>query len=232
MNIVIPCSGLGSRFVAAGYSVPKPLIPIKGKPMIEHVLENIALPSDKIYIVCLAEHLPLFTSTNLLHCGNVCFVPQRGRLQGAVASVLLAKVFIDTDEPLIIANSDQWICYDKKTFREDVCINDGTIMTFESDSPKWSYARTNVDGRVLEVAEKVVISPYVTCGVYGWRRGQDFVDAALQMMAKDITTNGEFYVCPIFNEMLNDCVYIHRVEEMYGMGTPEDLEANYNLIGI
>ena len=231
MNIVIPAAGLGSRFVTAGYSVPKPFLPIKGKVMIEHVVDNMSLPGDKIYIICLVEHLPFFASTGLLHRGNICLVPQQGRVQGATASVFLAKDFINTREPLIIANSDQWMRYDKSRFRRNVEWNDGTIATFHSDAEKWSYARTDDEGRVVEVAEKVVISPNATVGVYGFSHGNAFISAAEQMMDKDIRTNGEFYICPAYNEMLDKNIRIFPIEAMYGMGTPEDLEENYNHIG-
>lgn len=200
--------------------------------MIEHVVDNVAMPGDKIFLILQVEHLPYFISTGLLHRGDVCVIPQQGQLYGAAYSVaVLAKDFIDNDESLIIANSDQWVKYDKADFREGITQTDGIIMTFPAHGPKWSYARTNVDGRVLEVAEKVVISDRGTVGVYGFRHGRDFVKAAQEMMRKDIKTNGWFYVCPAFNEMLDRDVYVYDVEKMYGMGTPEDLEANYNFIG-
>lgn len=232
MNIVIPCAGLGSRFVNAGYSVPKPFLPIKGKTMIEHVVENVAMPDDKVFIICQTEHMSYFASTGLLHKGNVCLIPQLGQLYGAAYSVaVLAKAFINTKEPLIIANSDQWVEYDKEAFRKEVMENEGTIMTFPASDPKWSYAETDATGRVTKVAEKIVISDQATVGIYGFRFGEDFVAAARAMMEKDIKTNGWFYVCPAFNEMLDLCVRTYPVDTMYGMGTPEDLEANYNFIG-
>jgi NDP-sugar pyrophosphorylase family protein len=231
-NVVIPCAGLGSRFVNAGYSIPKPFLPIKGKAMIEHVVENIAMPGDKVFLILQVEHLPYFVSTGLLHRGDVCVIPQQGQLYGAAYSVAtLAKDFIDNNEPLIIANSDQYVEYDKTDFRAGIAQTDGLIMTFPANDPKWSYARTNSEGRVLEVAEKIVISERATCGIYGFLHGRDFVDAAQNMMKKDIKTNGWFYVCPVFNEMLDKDIYVYDIEKMYGMGTPEDLEANYNFIG-
>lgn len=231
MNIVIPVAGLGSRFSNVGYQIPKPFIPIKGKPMIEHVIDNISKPGDKIYIVMLLEHLAYLSSSNLLHRGNVAIVPQLGRLQGATKTVLLTKDFINTDDPLVIANGDQWVRYNREEWEKAVAVNDGTIMTFTADHPKWSYAAEE-DGRVTQVAEKVVISNNATVGIYAYGKGRYFVEAAEKMMEKNILTNGEFYVCPAYNEMLDKNIKIFPVDSMFGLGTPEDLEQNYNEVGI
>ena len=77
-----------------------------------------------------------------------------------------------------------------------------------------------------EVAEKKPISKIATAGIYYWRKGEDYVKFAKQMIAKDIRTNGEFYVCPVFNEAIADGLKFRtkNVEQMWGIGTPEDLE--------
>lgn len=232
MNIVIPAAGLGSRFTNAGYSIPKPFIPIKGKTMIEHVVDNVAGPGDRIYIISQVEHLSYFGQTGLLHRGDVCLVPQLGQLYGAAYSVaVLARNFVNNDEPLLIVNSDQWVDYDREAFLLKMDQHDAVIMTFEANETKWSYARTDSNGRVLEVAEKIVISDQATVGIYGFKRGSDFVRAADEMMRKEIKTNGWFYVCPAFNEMLDLDIRVFPINKMYGIGTPEDLEANYNFVG-
>jgi dTDP-glucose pyrophosphorylase len=105
---------------------------------------------------------------------------------------------------------------------------EGGILTFKSDNPKWSYASCNYDNLVKEVAEKDPISEHATVGIYYFKHGKDFVKYAKQMIDKDITTNDEFYVCPVFNEMIQGgkLVHIYPIENsiMHGLGTPEDLE--------
>lgn len=199
--------------------------------MIEHVIDNVSGPEDKVYLIILLEHTPYLSSTNLPHRGNVAIIPQQGRLQGAVETVMLAKGFINNSEPLIIANSDQYVKYNKEAWRRSILNNDASIMTFEADDPKWSYAKVDSNNMVTEVAEKVVISNLATVGVYGYRRGSFFVEAAEQMMRKDIRTNGEFYVCPSMNEMLDKQIVTFDVDKMFGCGTPSDLELNYNYVG-
>ena len=99
-------------------------------------------------------------------------------------------------------------------------------MTFESTHPKWSYAKVGEDGYVTEVAEKKPISRIATAGIYYWRKGEDYVKYAEKMIEKNIRTNGEFYVCPVFNEAIEDGlkIQIKNVEKMWGIGTPEDLD--------
>jgi dTDP-glucose pyrophosphorylase len=102
---------------------------------------------------------------------------------------------------------------------------DGGILTFESTHPKWSFAKTDENGFVTEVAEKKPISNLATCGIYYWKKGSDYVKFAEQMIKKNIRVNNEFYVCPVFNEAIADSKKIKTfsVKRMWGIGTPEDL---------
>jgi hypothetical protein len=105
----------------------------------------------------------------------------------------------------------------------------GIIMTFWADDPKWSYCRMRDDGTVSEVVEKEVISNEATVGIYNFSRGCDFVRAADRMIASDLRVNGEFYVAPCYNQLINEGgkVVVDRTgkerDGMYGLGTPEDL---------
>jgi dTDP-glucose pyrophosphorylase len=107
---------------------------------------------------------------------------------------------------------------------------DGGIVTFESSHPKWSFAKVDCDGFVTEVAEKNPISNKATVGFYYWKKGSDFVRYAKQMIDKNIRVNGEFYVCPVFNEAIQDGKKIRSSDanKMWGLGTPEDLEVFLN----
>ncbi|MFQ3676439.1 MAG: glycosyltransferase family 2 protein [Fimbriimonadaceae bacterium] len=230
MNIVIPMAGAGSRFVTAGYHIPKPFIPIKGRAMIEHVLENVGVPGAKFYLLSRIEHLTYVANTTIPSRQDVSFVLVNQPTEGAACTVLRAERFIDNDEPLLIANSDQWVRYDVAAWQKLIGDCDGAIMTFWADHPKWSSAREE-DGRVTEVAEKKVISEHATVGIYYFRRGSDWVRGAKQMIAKNIRVNNEFYVCPVFNELVAELdIRIFPVEAMYGLGTPEDLQENYDRI--
>ena len=139
------------------------------------------------------------------------------------------KIYIILN-PLIIANSDQYIVWNSsKTLYNFYTKNfDGGILTFNSIHPKWSYAKCDENLIVTEVAEKKVISKNATVGVYYWKKGSDYVNYADKMIKKNKRVNNEFYVCPVFNEAINDGkkIAISQVEKMHGLGTPEDLK-NY-----
>jgi dTDP-glucose pyrophosphorylase len=151
--------------------------------------------------------------------------------EGAACTTLLAKEYIDNDAPLVMANSDQFVEWNSNeclyAFTADSI--DGGIITFEATHPKWSYAKLDDNGFVSEVAEKRPISNLATVGIYYWRHGSDYVKYAEQMIKKDIRTNNEFYVAPVFNEAIGDGKKIRckNIEKMWGIGTPEDL--NYFL---
>ena len=205
MNIVVPMAGAGSRFEKAGYSFPKPLIEVKGDPMIAQVVKNLNLQGRYIFLVQKAhyEQYDLKNLLNLIAPG--CEIVQiEGLTEGAVCTVLKARDFIDNDEQLIISNSDQYIKWNSldtiSTFNHKD--SDGGILTFNSVHPKHSFAKVDGDGWVSEVAEKNPISNNATVGIYHWKHGSDFVKYADQMIEKNIRTNNEFYVCPVYNEAI------------------------------
>ena len=229
MNVLIPMAGAGSRFAQAGYTFPKPLIEVNGKPMIEVVVNNLNMEAHYIFLVQ-KEHYEKYNLKFLLNliAPNCDIIQLDGITEGAACTTLLAKDLINTDEPLVIANSDQYVDWNSNecmySFSADEI--DAGILTFKSHHPKWSYARLDESGFVAEVAEKKVISENATVGIYYWSKGRDYVKYAEQMISKNIRVNNEFYVCPVFNEAIADGkkIKIKNVESMWGIGTPEDLE--------
>ena len=229
MNVLIPMAGAGSRFEQAGYTFPKPLIEVNGKPMIQVVVENLNIDAKHIFIVQ-KEHYEKYNLKYLLNLitDNNCEIVQvDGITEGAACTTLLAKQFIDNDEPLVMANSDQFLEWNSNEFMYSMIADDidGGIVSFEATHPKWSFAKLGEDGFVTEVAEKKPISNVATVGVYYWSKGSDYVKYAEQMINKDIRTNNEFYVCPVYNEAIGDNkkVKVFPIEKMWGLGTPEDL---------
>jgi len=232
LNVLIPMAGAGSRFEQAGYTFPKPLIEVNGKPMIQVVVENLNLDANYIYVVQRAhrEQYNLDTLLNLITPGCQ-IVETDGLTEGAACTALLAKEFINSDSPLFFANSDQFVEWDSNEFmyKMQETNADGGIVTFEATHPKWSFAKENELGLVTEVAEKNPISDKATVGYYFWKHGSDFVKYAEEMIDQNIRVNNEFYVCPVFNNAIQDLKQIRTftAKKMWGLGTPEDL--NYYL---
>ena len=229
MNVLIPMAGAGSRFQSAGYTFPKPLISVKGKPMIQVVIENLNIDANFIYVVQ-KEHRVKYNLDTLLNLltPNCKVVETDGMTEGAACTTLLAREYINTNEPLLLANSDQFVEWNSNEFMykmDDEHLSGG-IVTFTATHPKWSFARLDENGFVQEIAEKNPISNIATAGIYYWSKGSDYVRYADQMIEKNIRTNNEFYVFPVFNEAIGDgkSFKSFHVQKMWGLGTPEDLE--------
>jgi len=236
LQIVIPMAGRGSRFANVGYTVPKPLIPVGGRPMIEWVIENIRPQrAHRFIFLCLAEHLETYpaVSTELKRlCPGCAVVPVSTVTEGAACTVLLARQYINSADPLMIANSDQIVDLNVDQYLkagDDPDVR-GIIMSFWSDHPKWSYCRLNPDGSVSDVVEKQVVSNEATVGIYNFRHGSDFVRAADAMITANLRVNNEFYVAPTYNQLIAEGAKIVTVKTgregdgMYGLGIPEDLD--------
>lgn len=229
-NILILASGSGSR-MRSRYHLPKPLIDVAGKPMIQRVVENLNIDAKFTFVVQ-AEHCATYNLESYLNLiAPDCNIVKVSEItQGAACSALLAKEFIDNDKQLLIANSDQYVSWDSSSFMYSMISKntDGQVLTFKDEemNPKWSFAKLNDKGYVSEVAEKKPISDLATVGIYAFARGKDFVKAAEKMIEKDIRVNNEFYLCPVYNEMIADSAKIStfNCEKMQGLGTIEDLD--------
>jgi dTDP-glucose pyrophosphorylase len=232
--IVIPMAGQGSRFAEAGYAKPKPFIDVLGRPMIEQVMDNLSAPNAEYLLLARGEHLKAEPgSVELLESrGDTQFAVVDRLTEGAACTVLLAREQIDLDRPILIANCDQIIDFDCAAFIEDCKARDldGSILCFRDADrdPKWSFAKTDDNGLVVEVKEKVAISDLATVGLYYFARGSDFVKAAIDMIARNDRANNEFYVCPVYNYAIRAGARIGVYEiastAMHGIGTPADLD--------
>ena len=230
MNIVVPMAGRGSRFVQAGYEMPKPLIEVHGHAMIEYVTKNIMPNCEHRFIyICQKEHLQkygLAEKLNQIAPGCVIIIIDY-ITEGAACTVLLAEKYIDNEDAMMIANSDQYVDTDINVHLASMGNYDGLIMTMPANNPKWSFIKYDEDRFVTMVREKEVISNEATVGIYNYKHGSDFVKYAHKMIQKNIRVNNEFYVAPVYNEMIeaNKKIVFNNVgTKMYGLGVPEDLD--------
>ena len=234
LNIVLPMAGRGSRFADVGYTMPKPLIEIHGIPMIKVVVDNLMPRQEHRFIfVAQQEHIDKYDLTPRLKsfAKNVEVIGINGITEGQVCTALLAKKYFNNDEPLMNANTDQFIDLDINEYLDAMNSGnlDGMIMTMKSQDPKWSYLRTDENGMVIETAEKKVISQDATVGIFNFKKGSDLVRSAEQMIADNIRVNNEFYTCPCYNYLIKEGrkIGIYHVgkeyDGMYGLGIPSDL---------
>ena len=233
LHIVIPLAGKGAAFKEAGYTFPKPLIDIHGKTMIELVVHNLRPKTPHRFIfICQREQYEKYDLHNVFKNASkdqFDVVLVGGLTEGALCTTMLASRYINNKSELLIANADQYIETSIDTFIATARKKtyDGLILTFQASHPKWSYARTSANGEVLEVAEKVVISKHATAGLYYFKKGSDFMKGAEQLIHKNIRHNNEFYVCPVYNELLltDKKIFIYEIPaaKMYSLGVPEDV---------
>jgi NDP-sugar pyrophosphorylase family protein len=235
LTVVIPMAGRGSRFADAGYEIPKPLLPIHGVPMIETVVRNLT-PSEpaRFVFICRREHMDDYGFVPALRrvAPGCVVVPIDEVTEGAACTVALGEAATDPDDILVIANSDQWVDHSMDEHlavlrRDDL---DGLIMTMTADDPKWSFVELDSAQLVTNVVEKEVVSSEATVGIYTFRRAADYFRAARSMIAADKRVNGEFYVAPVYNELIAagarigiDNIGADRAG-MYGLGTPADYD--------
>lgn len=235
LNIVVPMAGAGSRFAVAGYKDPKPLIPVHSVPMIKVVIDNLTPVCEHRFIfICQAAHVEAYGLEDKLQAWapGCAIVKLNGLTEGAACTVYAAKDLIDSDDPVMIANSDQYVDIDindyLRTMQEQEA--DGLIMTMKADDPKWSFVGFADDGRINHVVEKEVISDEATVGIYNFRRGHQLIATIESMFNKNLRVNGEFYVAPAYNEMIEDDARVIHYSigsegaGMYGLGIPADLD--------
>jgi NDP-sugar pyrophosphorylase family protein len=232
-------AGRGSRFAKEGYDLPKPLIPVHGKEMIRVVINNIKPKQEHRFIfLCLKDHAVKYQIDKKLKI----WVPDcqiiliENVTEGAACTVLLAKDLINNNDGLMIANSDQWVDFDINDYLHAMEKDsfDGYIMTMWADHPKWSYVGFDSKGEINRVVEKEVVSNEATVGIYNFARGSDYVNAAENMIKKNLRVNNEFYVAPTYNEIISAGSKVgyynigKEYDGMYGMGIPSDLQKFLN----
>jgi NDP-sugar pyrophosphorylase family protein len=226
-------AGKAARFAERGHTFPKPLFEIGNRSMIEVVLENLAPPAPVQYtFICRKEHVTQYYLGDMLRLlrPGCRVMALENETAGALCSVLLAVDELDLEKEVLVANGDQFIATSLEPFyaacREPGV--DGCLLTFTATHPRWSFAKTDAEGRVIAVAEKRPISKQATAGLYYFRRGKDLVAAAERMLLKGLTTGGQFFVCPVYNEMIlaGKNIRTHHLPEgtMHSLGTPEDLD--------
>ena len=234
MQILIPMCGLGTRFSNAGYTDPKPFIQFLGKTMIEHVIENIGY-HNRFVLVMLELHYANYNHV-IKDIEQRCQYPIKIAVvsqvtQGPADSCLQAAQLIDHEESLMIANCDQIFDWNQADLEHLIKTRQelsGVIFVFTApNNPEsYSYAAVDHQGYVTQTAEKQVISPHATTGIYTWFRAGDFFDNARRMMQANDRVNNEFYVAPVYSYAIAQGLRFGIWRPIYHIpiGTPTDLD--------
>ena len=227
-NILVPMAGLGSRFIKEGFKVPKQLINIKDKHLIDISLDCLDYEGCNLIFVVRDETVYNFHMDELLRKkfgDDIKIVVLDKLTDGSVCSCLYAEEYIDNDAPLVIHTLDIEF---EPVFNPHIMSDlngDGLILTFKSNSTNYSYAKVEgIDGHVTETAEKKAISSNACVGIYGFKRGSDFCKYAREMIDRDLRTKNEFYISPLYNLLIEDGkkILTEPVDKMHIFGTPDE----------
>ena len=227
-NLLLPIAGKAQRFIDQGYTMPKPLIMVKDKHVIDMAVSSIDITDCNLIFAVRLDHINNFSIDTILKQKfgeDIKIVIIDKVTDGSISTCLLAEDLINNDTPLIIYTPDVYFQnqFDPNSIDAEL---DGFILTFKANSPAHSYVSLDENNLALRTAEKEVISSNAAVGVYYYKTGKMFVDYAKEMISKNIRTNGEFYICPMYNLLIRDNkkVSISAVEKMHVLGTPPELE--------
>jgi NDP-sugar pyrophosphorylase family protein len=230
MILVMPMAGRGARL--AGRGAPKPLVHVAGQPMVTWALAGLAsIPRRKTIFVVLDEHEREFGLSVLLReaAGSAVEVISLSAVtDGQLCTVLEARSEIRSGEDVLVASCDTFVESDLASDIERRGVDTRGIISVASlPGDRWSFARTNEDGKVVEVTEKVRISPHASTGLYYFADGSEFLDAADTLVRQGRKTRGEYYVMPVYGEFISRGwdVRLSHARSVLDMGTPEAIVA-------
>lgn len=242
MHIVIPMSGVGNRFIVAGYSDPKPLIVVDNKPIIEHVCD-LFLGETKFTFICNSKHL---SETNIRKVllgikPKANIVEISNHKKGPVYAVSLIENLIEDEEEVIVNYCDFGTYWDYNDFLKHTRDRnaDGAIPSYKRFHPHMlgstNYAFMRDEEQwMLEIKEKEPFTDnrnneYASNGTYYFKKGKFLKKYFNELIREDINLNGEYYVSLVYNLLVRDNlkVSIYDIQHMLQWGTPEDVE-EYN----
>jgi len=228
-NLLIPMAGRGQRFVEAGYKVPKQFIYIGSTQLLDISLECFKLEECNLIFVVRDDQICNFNVDQILYSkygDDIKIVVTDGLTEGSTCSCLLAEEYIDNDLPLFIHTLD--IEFGPRVDPTQIANLDcdGLLLTFKSNSANYSYVDLDTEGCVQQTAEKKVISDRACVGIYYFKSGKLFCENAREMIERDLRTNKEFYITPLYNLLIekNLKVITQNVEKMHIFGTPKEFE--------
>lgn len=205
MNILIPIVGGENNNSSSQYITN--LHEIQRKTILQYVYESLNQIRDAHFIVVVRKedagkyHLDDMLRLLIPDCKVII---ADGTTKGSACSCLLAVDEIEETQPLVVAGGNQLMLENPQSIITDFQNNDydGGVVIFDDIHPKWSYVKLDADNLVIEAAEKRPISRNATTGFYYFKYASYFIRSTQEMIRKGASVNGQYYVCPCFNEMV------------------------------
>jgi dTDP-glucose pyrophosphorylase len=205
MNVVVLAAG-GASVSTNIDGYPLCLSEFKGRLLIEILLRKWEGRDVNFAVMLRGEDIQQYHVDEVVHrvTPSAKVYPINAPTAGAACTALLAIEQINTDEPLVIVNGDELldIEYNEPMERFESAGWDAGSVIFDSVHPRYSFVRLNEEGLVVEAAEKNPISRNATAGFYWYKRGSEFVSAAMQSIRKNALSESPYFICPVFNELV------------------------------
>jgi len=242
MIALIPMAGAGSRFAEAGYSVPKPLLPILGKPMVVSAAGALPPSDEYIFIVRDYQIQDYQIDTHLKkHFPNCKIVILDYLTEGQASTCLHARNYINNEQELVIGASDNGMIYSLRDFEAAKKDADALVFSFRNnpavnEKPQaYGWINTSHDNMISNMSVKVPISSnpihdHAVVGTFWFKEGKMFIEAAERMIQRNRRINNEFYVDECINDLieLGYNVKVFEIDHYVCWGTPNDyLTFNY-----
>jgi UDP-N-acetylglucosamine diphosphorylase / glucose-1-phosphate thymidylyltransferase / UDP-N-acetylgalactosamine diphosphorylase / glucosamine-1-phosphate N-acetyltransferase / galactosamine-1-phosphate N-acetyltransferase len=229
--LIIPLAGRGSRFAGSSIQVPKPLIPVLGKPMLVRAFESVRHVShSKSIFIALREHEKIFGISKIISdigSNNSHLILIDRVTEGQLCTVLEARSHIETDEDILIASADTYVISNLGLhIHQKPPETKGIISVANLPGEQWSFAQTDESGRVIRVSEKVRISDHASTGLYYFSNGNEFLKFSEEIINNGEKTRGEYYIIPIYQKYIDKGFRIDMsiAESVWDMGNPSALE--------
>lgn len=237
-------SGIGKRFIEAGYTTPKPLIEVDGKPIIQHIVELFNNPED-ITFICNEEHINNTDMYNILksiapNC-KIYEVPNENR-KGPVDAVLQIEQHINDDKETIVSYCDYGTVWEYHKFLKEMRESnaDGGIACYWGFHPhmlgsdNYAFVKTDKNNNAIEIQEKKPftdnkMNELASNGTYYFKSGKLVKKYFKQLIDENLSVNNEFYVSLVYNLLIKDNLLVKPflIDKMLQWGTPRDLD-HYN----
>jgi NDP-sugar pyrophosphorylase family protein len=241
-QLVVPMTGISSRFTAAGYDRPKALIELDGETVIDHVVDMFPGWDDVVFI-CNADHLAdprLRLRERLLERRpNGTVVEVAAHKLGPGHAVLQAAEHIARDKPVVVNYCDftcYWDADDFADYLSSGVVTGGAIPAYRGFHPHMlhstSYAYPKLEGEwVVDIQEKKPwtddpASEFASSGTYGFASGQVLLDALAHQVENGYDLNGEYYLSLTYKSVLDLglTIGVYELQHFMQWGTPQDLE--------
>ena len=225
-NILVPMLGKGQRYRNKGFDVPKQLIQVGNKQLIDWSLQCINYKDSNLIFIIREDSVSTHNMDKILRekfGQHIELIISGAETDGTLSTCMLAKNIINNNTPLTITTLD---VYFRPYFDpQNNLYADGGLPTLPGSDPAYSYSKIDTEGFVTEVAEKKVISNIANAGLYYFAKGKDFVEAGETTISKNLKVNNEFYVAPVYNELIRQGkkVINYPLDNWWQMGTPEQI---------